>query len=677
MSISGRRHRLSGPGRRGSRPVGRGPGGVTEVFVGAADRRSRSAVNACAAADGPPDVPETGGGHELPAPGRVAALAVRGGGGRREQHHASRRRSSTPRRPRPRRGRRPPRRGGRTPGAPPGRPGRRPGARHPAGAPPPRARDGGAPGPRPVPAGSTPRSAPPRMTVSSRSGKAASDAAVANGLEARASSTKVRPSRSPTVRQRDGSPSNPSTDRLQDRRADGRWPSSSVAPVTAPHRFQRLCTPGQPQSRGVDPRRPVHADHGRGVHRHPTRRSEQRPPRVAGGPAQGLLAAGIDGQLTGRTDLDQAELVPVVGLLAPMPVEVVGRQAGQHHQSGADRHVGRLVGRDLDHVGVGQGPPVHLDHRDADVPDQGHVPPVLTQDGRGQRRGGALPLGAGDGHHPGVGEVLEPQGHGRGHRHPGGTGRLQLGAVPAHARAPGPPPRSPTTAPRPGRPPRGRLRQCLREPVGGRPRVGRRRAPGLDPAVDGAAGPWPALRSPSPTPPPDGRTARRGSRRPPPSGAARPTSPRRRERRGPARLGRGERGTGHRPRRPGPRPARPGPPPPACPATRARDERRRRAAADSRRSPTHSNGLSSSLIRGGEAGDLVGVGEQIPSDDGGQAPPGRGRGPASAPRSGTSGSGRTTGRPPPPTGGTPSCSCRTWRGSSVSRAKARAMASSE
>ena len=103
----------------------------------------------------------------------------------------------------------------------------------------------------------------------------------------------------------------------------------------------------------------------------------------------------------------------------------------------------------------------------------------------------------------------------------------------------------------------------------------------------------------------------------------------------------------------------------------------RRAAADSRRSPTHSNGLSTSLMRAANPSTWAGIGEHVRPDDGGQLvrrqerrqhqpdEPALGTLPAPAVVASR------------PAGGMPSYSCRTPRGSGPSRAKARAMASSE
>ena len=177
---------------------------------------------------------------------------------------------------------------------------------------------------------------------------------------------------------------------------------------------------------------------------------------------------------------------------------------------------------------------------------------------------------------------------------PAARGRRQLGTVPAHAGGP-----HHHVDRRPGDLGRGRAPGT---PPPGAPRAGPAAASGsvvdehrLDPRVRRRSRAMPVPRPPGPRRPPAGRTARRGSRhlghepshgrghvgvatrrarRPPSAGPSRPSSSTRAR----ARSARAAT-TG-------------GLAPPGCGRTGCR-----MAAADSRRSPTHSNGLSSSLIR--------------------------------------------------------------------------------
>ncbi len=314
---------------------------------------------------------------------------------------------------------------------------------------------------------------------------------------------------SPSTWHRDGRPANPST-AAATAAGDGASPVSSRTPATAPHRFQALCRPGTRSRRPSDQagrRRP------RSTRPAPTRTRPRgrtgcgRDGRRCGGPPRSLPA--LTASRPGRPGLDQAQLVPVVGLDAAVPVEVVGGEAGEHHHPGRAGHVGRLVRGDLDHVGVGSGPAVGLEHRHPDVPDQLHPTTVGLEDGGGQRRRRALALGPGDGQHRCVGVVLEPHRHGRGHRRSGGLGRDQLGAVPADPRATGPP-RPPTTSRRrragaTGRaPPRAAATRAAASGIV--VDQDRRRRPGRRP---GRRRPDPRL--PSPRPPPGGRAPRRAS----------------------------------------------------------------------------------------------------------------------------------------------------------------------
>ena len=281
-----------------------------------------------------------------------------------------------------------------------------------------------------------------------------------------------------------------------------------------------------------------------------------------------------------------------------MPVEVVGSQAGQHAHTRGDGHVGRLVGGDLHHVGVGRRPVRSISVTGTPMfPMSATSSPSWPQDGRGQGGGRALALGAGDRHHPGVGEVLEPQGHGRGDRHPrrarrrparGGTGSPR-GPAPPRRRRPTPPGRGGSPADRPTEPIR--RRACSgRSSI----RSGTTPAFGQQPAMA-----RPSLPDPPHAPPVEAHSSSRFTTPPvstrstaaamPGSGKAsvrlRGSAGRRRRRPTP---GPGRRGQGahHRP----------------CPRHRGSSERIRRAAADSRRSPTHSKGLSSSLIRAANPG---------------------------------------------------------------------------
>ena len=235
--------------------------------------------------------------------------------------------------------------------------------------------------------------------------------------------------------------------------------------------------------------------------------------------------------------------------------------------------------------------------------------PLVAEDGRGQRRRGALPLGAGDGHHPGVGEVLQPEGHGRGHHHPGGPGGRQLGAVPAHTRGPdhhvdvdqstiagGDAPAPVPTDPGRGRP---RRRSSIRTG---------------DAPLRPAGRPWPAPLARCPRWPPGGRTGRPGSRRlrPKQRSTAAATS-----------------GSGKARSVPGASNW-----PTSSSVTRARARSARAATTGvplhSGRIGQHPDGrgrlapLPHALERlvvvahqGGESGDLPGVGEHVPPDDGG------------------------------------------------------------
>ena len=302
---------------------------------------------------------ESGRPGELPAPGPVAPAAVRGRRPRREQHHPALGRAFRGQRPPPPPGRGP--RGRRRPRS------RRSAAARRSGPDPGGARRSGRAGgvrrgPPPADRGPPPGRRHPRSRSAGGPANVSMDATEAKGLEARASSTKVRPSRTPIVRHRLGSPSNPATTAAT-ASADGAAPRSSRAPATAPHRFQTLCRPGS--RRG-----PVSASRVPSTSTQPCGSTWTRPAgpvegavRVVGRAAHRLGTAGADGQEPGGPGLDESQLVPVVGLDAAVPVEVVGGQAGQHHHPGGPGDVGRLVGGDLDHVGVGPGPAVGVEHR--------------------------------------------------------------------------------------------------------------------------------------------------------------------------------------------------------------------------------------------------------------------------------------------------------------------------
>ena len=277
-----------------------------------------------------------------------------------------------------------------------------------------------------------------------------------------------------------------------------------------------------------------------------------------------------------------------------MPVEMVGGQAGQHAHPRGGGHLGRLIGGDLHHIGIDRIPPVHVGHRNPDVADEGHLEALMAENGGGEGGGGALPLGAGDGHHRGGGEVLEPDRHGGGDRHPRGGGRGQFGAVPADPRGPhhhvDVPPGDlvgaddPTVGARSRRAWAWSGRSSIR--VGTTPRPARR----------------PTMASPScPIPHTATRRAHSSSRVTPPPSAA---DPRRR-----TPPGRGRRGPPGRCSR---SPTSAADTMPLARSRRAvtttvsfhwgRSERILMAAADSRRSPTHSKGLSSSLISAAKPG---------------------------------------------------------------------------
>ena len=468
-------------------------------------------------------------------------------------------------------------------------------------------------------AGSTPRSAPPTITVERASGerRRPTPPRRTGWRPGRRPRRCVRPARRATWH-REGRPANAST-AAATAAGDGATPVSSRIPARAPHRFQALCRPGTRSRRASTSRVPSTSIHPSGVDAHPPVGAEQRAVAVAGGAADRLLVAGTHRQPARRAGLDQAQLVPVVGLDAAVPVEVVGGQAGQHHHPGRPGHVGRLVRGDLDHVGVGPGSAVGLEHRHPDVPDQLHPTTVGLEDGGGQRRRRALALGPGDGQHRCVGVVLEPHRHRRGHRHPGGRGRDQFRAVATDPRRPHDHvtlrPVDGTGTEHRSRPAQGRRHARSAGARGRRrpgpaptprpmARVGEGQALGSHPPDRHPAGEHPSsVSGPGVTgaPASSASTAAATSG----SGKARPC------------VG-GQQLRHILVARPAPRPTGAS----AETTTESRQPGRsassRRATADSRRSPTHSNGLSASLIRAANPSHLGRVGEHVGPDDGGE-----------------------------------------------------------
>ena len=131
----------------------------------------------------------------------------------------------------------------------------------------------------------------------------------------------------------------------------------------------------------------------------------------------------------------QRELVGVVALDRPVPVEVVGRQRGHGDHPGRREEVGDLEARGLDHPVVRLRPGRGVPRRVPDVPAGPGPVAETAEQVHGERGRRALALGPRDARDPGRVGVRHVEAEASVHGDPGGLESDDLGAVAADPRA--------------------------------------------------------------------------------------------------------------------------------------------------------------------------------------------------------------------------------------------------
>ena len=96
---------------------------------------------------------------------------------------------------------------------------------------------------------------------------------------------------------------------------------------------------------------------------------------------------------------EQIELVAVVGIEVEMPIEMLGKQRGQHRDIAYSVEICSLVARYLDDGKFGAAR-IDVGYRDPDIAGKRHLAAEPSKDMRDQRGGRALPFGSGDADRP-------------------------------------------------------------------------------------------------------------------------------------------------------------------------------------------------------------------------------------------------------------------------------------